>query len=234
MTLSLAEGDPAAVTLSEWIVSFGGDPLLLNDEGSRRAFTFLQELWKDGLIARESLFAKFDTEIDNLRSGRAAVAQNWSFTSAVLGKEGRLDDFLVDPGWRGPARAAHVIGGDVLGLPKGITGEQRAAALDLARFLMSQEAQELLVQRNAWASIRTDAYRSVPGAGRETFSATQEALADGWFRPSVSYWPDVTVAMTQAVDRILLRQEPPQGVLDELHGQVAVAARQKGAHYPPQ
>ncbi len=233
LTLSLAEGDPAAVTLSEWIVSFGGDPLLLNDDGSERAFTVLQGLWKEGLIARESLFAKFDTEVDNLRSGRVAVAQNWSFTSAVLAKDGRLDRFHVTPGWKGPARAAHVIGGDVLGLPRGITGQQREAALALARFLMSQEAQEPLVQRNAWASIRGDAYGSVPEAGRETFDAMQQALADGWFRPSVSYWPDVTAAMTQAVDRILLRQEPAKGVLDDLHLQVAAAARLKGAAYPP-
>ena len=232
MTLSLAEGDPAAVTISEWIVSFGGDPLLLNDEGSKRAFDFLQALWKEGLIARESLFAKFDTEIDNLQSGRAAIAQNWSFTSAVLAKDGRLDDFRVDPGWRGPARAAHVIGGDVLGLPRGITGEQRAVALDLARFLMSREAQELLVQRNAWPSIRTDAYARVPDGAGETFSAIQKALADGWFRPSVSYWPDVTRAMTQAVDRILLRQEAASSVLDDLHGQIATAAQARGAAYP--
>ncbi|CAA9240644.1 MAG: hypothetical protein AVDCRST_MAG76-1744 [uncultured Acidimicrobiales bacterium] len=233
LTLSLAEGAPAAVTLAEWIVSFGGDPLVLNDDASLRAFEFLQGLWKEGLIARESLFAKFDTEIDNLRTGRAAVAQNWSFTSAVLAKDGRLDDFLVDPGWRGPVRAAHVIGGDVLGLPKGISGEQKTAALALARFLMSQEAQELLVQRNAWASIRNDAYGSVPQAARQTFSAIQQALADGWFRPSVAYWPDVTTAMSQAVDRILLRQEQPKSVLDDLHGQITVAARQKGSAYPP-
>ncbi|MGI9023247.1 MAG: ABC transporter substrate-binding protein [Acidimicrobiales bacterium] len=233
LTLSLAEGDPAAVTIAEWVASFGGDPLVLNDDGSLRAFEYLQGLWKDGLIARESLFAKFDTEIDNLQSGRAAVAQNWSFTSAVLAQNGRLDDFRVDPGWKGPVRAVHVIGGDVLGLPRGVTGEQRAAALGLADFLMSQEAQELLAEKNTWASIRTDAYGTVPEEVRETFSAIRQALADGWFRPSVSYWPDVTAAMTQAVDRILLRQEPAKAVLDDLHGQIAAAALEKGAVYPP-
>ena len=233
LTLSLAEGDPAAVTISEWVASFGGDPLLLNDDGSLRAFEFLQGLWKDGLVARESLFAKFDTEVENLQSGRAAVAQNWSFTSAVLAKEGRLGDFHVDPGWKGPARAVRVIGGDVLGLPRGVTGEQKAAALELAGFLMSQEAQELLAQENAWPSIRTDAYGTVPEAVRETFGAIRQALTDGWFRPSVSYWSDVTEAMNQAVDSILLRQLPAKVVLDDLHRQIATAAIQKGAVYPP-
>ena len=233
MTLSLAEGDPAAVTVSEWIVSFGGDPLVLNDDGSRRAFEFLQSLWREGLLARESLFAKFDTEVENLRRPRVALAQNWSFTSAVLADEDRLEDFHVYPGWRGPQRTTHVIGGDVLGLPRGITGEKREAALALARFLMSREAQELLAKENAWPSIRADAYGEVPPEVQPTFTAIGQALADGWFRPNVSYWPEVTAAMSQAVDRILLRQEPPDRVLDELHELIATAALRKGSEYPP-
>lgn len=233
VTLSLAEGSPAAVTVSEWILSFGGDPLVLNDEGSVQAFLALHQLWQEGLLARESLFAKFDTEVDNLMDGSASLAQNWSFTSAVLAEHGELERFEVYAGWRGPHRAAHVIGGDVLGIPQGVTGAQREVALALAEYLMSKEAQELLVQENAWPSIRTDAYGSVPEAQRETFSAIQAALADGWFRPVVSYWPDITAQMNEAVDRILLRNQPVRPVLDELHARVGEAARRSGAAYPP-
>lgn len=93
---------------------------------------------------------------------------------------------------------------------------------------MSEEAQEILAGKNAWASIRSDAYDTVPDTVRGTFDAIGQALPDGWFRPSVSYWPEVTRAMTEAVDRILLRQEPPADVLDDLHGRVAEAARRKG------
>ena len=233
VTLSLAEGDPAAVTISEWIVSHGGDPLVLNDEGSVRAFESLQRLWTEGLLARESLLAKFDTEVDNLSTGRALVAQNWSFTSAVLAQQGQLGDFEVYAGWSGPERPAHVIGGDVLGIPRGVSGKQKEVALALAAFLMSEEAQEVLVQANAWPSIRADAYEEVPDEQRETFAAIQEALEDGWFRPVVSYWPEVTAAMNEAVDRILLRNEPVEPVLDQLHDRVAEAAHQGGAAYPP-
>lgn len=233
VTLSLAEGDPAAVTVSAWILSYGGDPLVLNDEGSVRAFQVLQQLWQEGLLARESLFAKFDTEVDYLMDGRSSLAQNWSFTSAVLAEHGQLDRFEVYAGWRGPHRAAHVIGGDVLGIPKGVTGAQREVALALAEFLMSKEAQELLVNENAWPSIRTDAYGGVAEAQRATFAAIREALADGWFRPVVSYWPEVTIQMNEAVDRILLQNQPVKPVLDELHARVAEAARRSGAAYPP-
>ena len=52
VTLSLAQGDPAAVTISEWIVSYGGNPLILNDQGSVQAFTTLQQLWRQQLLAK--------------------------------------------------------------------------------------------------------------------------------------------------------------------------------------
>ncbi|HUR18409.1 MAG TPA: extracellular solute-binding protein [Acidimicrobiales bacterium] len=225
VTLSLAEGDPAAVTLSELIVSYGGDPLVLNDAGSKEAFTFLDQMWSEGLLARESLFARYDTEVEYLRAGTTSLAQNWSFTSAVLAKQGLLGRFQVYPGWRGPARAAHVIGGDVLGIPRGVKGRQRAAAVALAGFLMSKEAQELLVQENAWASIRTDAYSMVSKAQKGTFDAIQQAFEDGWFRPSVEYWPEVTARMNEAVQRILLQRQDVTAVLDELHEKLEAARR---------
>lgn len=225
VTLSLAEGDPAAVTISELIVSHGGDPLVLNDAGSKAAFSLLDQMWSEGLIARESLFARFDTEVDHLRTGRSLLAQNWSFTSAVMANEGLLPKFRVYPGWKGPVRAAHVVGGDVLGIPTGVKGKQRAAALALARYLMSKEAQEFLVGENAWASIRTDAYDKVPEEQRETFGAIQEAFEDGWFRPSVPYWSEVTARMNEAVDRILLQQQDVGTVLDEMNARIEAAKR---------
>lgn len=233
VTLSLAAGDPAAVTVAEWIVSYGGNPLVLNDEGSRRAIEELRELWQEGLLARESLFAKFDTEVDYLRTERSFLAQNWPFTSAVLAKEGELGRFDVYEGWRGPVRAAHVIGGDVLGIPRGISAPQRATALSLATFLMSREAQEVLVSQNAWPAIRSDAYGKVPPEQRQTFAAIREALDQGWLRPVVAYWPVVSQAMNEAVDRVLLQGQPVQPVLDELHARIEQAARRAGAEYPP-
>lgn len=233
LTLALAEGAPAAITIAELVLGFGGDPLVLNDSGSMAAFEFLAGLWRDGLLARESLVAKYDTQVDHLISETAWLAQNWPFTSGVLLQQGLLDRFEVYEGWRGPVRAAHVVGGDVLGIPRGVTGRRREDAVRLATFLMSQEAQTRLVAGNAWPSIREDAYAEVPAAQRETFEAVRRALADGWHRPGVPYWPEVSDAMNEAVRRILQRGEPVRPVLDGLHGVIAEAARQKGAPYPP-
>jgi trehalose transport system substrate-binding protein len=233
ITLPLAEGAPAAVTITEWVVMFGGHPLVLNDGGSVLAFEFLQRLWREGLLARESLLGKYDTQIDFLLGETAWLAPNWPFTSGVLAEQDLLDRFLVYPGWRGPARAAHVIGGDVLGIPSGVTGARREAAVALAQFLMGREAQEVLVERNTWPSIRADAYGRVAPAQRETFEAIQIALADGIQRPHVRYWADVSEAMNDAVRRILERGEPARTVLDTLHGRIAAAARRSGSEYPP-
>jgi trehalose transport system substrate-binding protein len=233
VTLSLAEGDPAAVTITEWIVAFGGDPLLLNDAGSVRAFEFLQGLWAEGLLARESLLAKYDTQVDYLQGETAWLAPNWPFTSRVFAEQGFLARFEVYAGWQGPVRAAHVLGGDVLGVPRGISGRRREAALALARFLMSRAAQEVLVARNAWPSIRGDAYGAVPAEQRETFGAIQQALAGAVRRPDVVYWADVTEAMNEAVRRVLVGGEPAAAVLDALHARIGTVARRKGAAYPP-
>lgn len=233
VTLSLAEGDPAAVTISEWIVSYGGEPLILNDAGSVQAFTTLQQMWEQDLLARESLQAKFDTEVDYLQGETAWLAQNWPFTSGVLADQGVLGEFEVYEGWAGPARAAHVVGGEVLGIPRGVSGQEKDAAVALATFLMSKEAQEILVARNAWPSVRDDALAEVSEEQQQTFQAIQTALQDGWYRPNVPYWADASDAMNTAIQRILEGGEPVQTVLDELHTNIETAATAAGEAYPP-
>jgi trehalose transport system substrate-binding protein len=234
VTLSLEGPSGAAgVTISEWIVSYGGNPLLLNDQGSVQAFQFLQDMWRDGLIAEESLTAKFDTEIDNLRGETAWFAQNWTFTTGELAKQGLLEKFQVYEGFSGPARAAHVVGGEVLGIPKGVAGKEKQAALALAQFLMSKAAQEVLAAKNAWPSVRTDAYAQVPADQQSTFQAINTALKDGWYRPNVVYWSDVQDAINEGVRRIIVRGEPVEATLTELHDKIAKAAQDKGAEYPP-
>jgi trehalose transport system substrate-binding protein len=236
VTLSLADQPdtgPLGVTISEWIVSYGGDPLILNDDGSIQAFTFLQGLWNEGVFAKESLQAKYDTEVKYLQGETSWFATNWPFTTSELAKTGILDKFQVYEGWAGPVRAAHVVGGDVFGIPKGVTGKQKEAAIALAQYLVTKEAQEVLAGKNAWPSVRSDALAQVPADQKETFDAITAALANGWYRPSVVYWSDVQTAMDEAIQRIIVGGEGVQSVLDELHGNIEQAAKDKGAEYPP-
>jgi trehalose transport system substrate-binding protein len=236
ITLQLAtqpDTGPLGVTVSEWVVSYGGDPLILNDSGSVQAFTFLQGMWKEGDFAQESKLAKYDTDVDYLKGETAWMATNWPFTTAELADADLLDKFQVYEGWKGPSRAAHVIGGEVLGIPEGVTGKEKEAALALAQFLISKDAQEELVAKNSWPSVRSDALGQVPAEQKSTFDAIQAALSDGWYRPNVVYWPDVEAAMADAVSRIIYNGESAATVLNDEHSKIAAAAKSDGVQYPP-
>jgi trehalose transport system substrate-binding protein len=224
---------PLGVTMSEWIVSYGGDPLILNDDGSVQAVTFLQGLWKEGVFAPESLKAKFDTEVNYLQGETSWLATNWPFTTAELDKTGILDKFDVYEGWSGPSRAAHVVGGEVLGIPKGVTGKEKDAALALAQFLVSKEAQTILVAKNSWPSVRTDALTEVPSSQKSTFDAIQAALKNGWYRPNVVYWSDVESAMDDVIKDAIVGGQDVTTVLNAAHDKIAAAAKTKGVAYPP-
>jgi ABC-type glycerol-3-phosphate transport system substrate-binding protein len=218
LTLSLAPGDPTAVTISELILAFGGDPRVLNGRQSVRAFTYLAQLWQSGVLTRVSFGARFDTEVTWLKEETSCVAQNWSYTSSELANNGLLGDFIVGAGWRGPSgEARHVIGGDVLGIPTGVNGARREAAVALAKYLMSREAQRLLVSENTWPSIREDASLAAPAGQGNTYRAINDALRNGWYRPQdTGCWPVLSDGMNEAVSRILQQGEPLQAVLDDV------------------
>lgn len=233
LTIQLAEGGPAGVAVTEWLEMHGGNPLILNDEGSVQAFETLKEWWDDGLFAREALTAKFDTQIDYLVGEVAYVARNWPFTSDTLNEQGLLDRFDIYAGWEGPSGEANVIGGEVLGIPAGVEGDEREAAIALAEHLMSQSAQERLVAENAWPSIRDDALGEVPDHLQATFEAIQESLDAGVYRPNVPYWDAAQDAMNEAVRRILEQGEDVQSTLDDLNADIEAAAERADAEYPP-
>src|SRR2546422_9168623 len=237
VTLSLSDtgGDtgPLGVTMSEWIVSYGGNPLLLNDQGSKDAITFLQGMWKEGDFAKESLQAKYDTEVDYLQGETSWLATNWPFTTGELSKTGILSKFDVYEGWKGPVRAAHVVGGDVLGIPKGGSGKQKDAAIALAQVLEGKDGQTILVAKNSWPSVRSDALAEVPADQKQTFDAITAALADGWYRPNVVYWSDVESAMDDVIHKAIVGGQDVKTVLDAAHSKIAAAAQSKGATYPP-
>jgi trehalose transport system substrate-binding protein len=235
VTLSLAPGDPAGVTIAELIRSSGGDPLTLDDAGSVEAFTRLQRMWRDQTLSPESLRARYDTQPVDLDTGESWLAQTWPFTSKMLASKGKLDDFEIYAGVGG----THVVGGDVLGVPRRLSKTQRKAAFALVEFLMSADSQRFLAKENAWPSIREDAYSRIWWGGcggsrcppwvtlhqvqyEDTLKAARQALQqDRWLRPSTEQWHQVSCAITTAVHRILERNEDVQTVLAELHGQVA-------------
>jgi trehalose transport system substrate-binding protein len=212
-------GASTATQLYEWIVSAGGDPLSINDEGCVNTFAYLQNLWP--YCSPDSIRAKFDTSNEYLARDSAYLMQNWPFGVRVIVEDYKKTGIATYHGFSGPAREAHVVGGEVLGIPKG--APNREVSLKFVKYLQSKEVQEKLVSRLGWPSIRSDAYGTIPDWMKPHFRAVSEALSYGIFRKNVYYWNDYVKYINEAFTEIVIRGQPVKRTLDHYHKQLEAA-----------
>ena len=205
----------------EFIWAAGGDPLVLNDQGSVQALTFLQQLAP--YLAPETRRADWNTTNAFLATESVYLARNWPFGIQLLVQKAGKTQIKAYHGWRGPVREAHVLGGEVIGIPKG--ARQWELALELMRYLMSKPVQEILVSSLAWPSFRSDAYGTVETWQEPYFAAVQEALRQVQPRPQVDYWAQVDRAVTGAFREIVYENRPVQTTLDRYHRELQQAGQ---------
>lgn len=204
-----AGGAPTTTQLYEWIVAAGGDPFDFAHPGTVATFEFLASLRP--YLSPESRRAKWDTTNDALAQDAAFLAQNWPFGVPLLVKDYGKTAIHTYSGWAGPERQAHVIGGDVLGIPVG--AKNRQLALAMIQYLQSHMVQEALSERLGWPSLRSDVQTAGEEWMRPHADAVQEALSHGVFRANVGYWADYDRLANEAVQRVLWRGEDPTEVL---------------------
>lgn len=193
-------GGPNGVQVTEFIWQAGGDPLVLNDEGSRRACELLQQLAP--YLSDRTPDAKFDTMNEYLANGDIYLGQNWAFgVQEIVVKRGK-DEILAYSGWSGPEGEVHVLGGDVVGIPEGTAN--RTDALAFASYLMSREVQSTLAAELAWPSIRSDAYDGVNPELKLYWDAINQGMSMARARPNVPYWRDVEQILGQAWNDIVV------------------------------
>ena len=216
-------GAPTTTQLYEWIVSAGGDPFDFAHPGTVATFRFLQKLAP--YLSPDSRRAKWDTTNDALAQESAYLAQNWPFGIPLLIRDYGKREIRTYSGWAGPVREAHVIGGDVLGIPVG--APHRDLALLLTRHLQSRGVQEILASRLGWPTIRADATAAVEPWLRPHVAAVQEAMRHGVFRANVPYWAEYERIASEAVERILWRNEAADAVLPPLAERLAALRRDR-------
>jgi trehalose transport system substrate-binding protein len=217
-------GDPLTVTVFEFIKQAGGDPLVLNDEGSVKAFEFLAKL--EPLMTPEYRTAKFDTMNTILSNDTAYLGSNWPFGITVIVDKNGRKDIKAYHGWKGPSKESHVLGGEVLGIPVG--APNKAGAIQLAEFLMSKDAQTQLLTKLGWPPMRTDAFGSVPEWQGPYFQAVQDALKNVDARPNVPYWEDASRAMNDAFRDIVQQKQPAKETLDRYASALQKAKQSSG------
>jgi trehalose transport system substrate-binding protein len=203
-----ALGPPSATQLDEFLLQAGGDPLALDSPQSLQALRFISQL--GSYLDDHSAKAQFDTVNQDLLKGDVSLAPNWTFgVSEIVVKHGRRD-IAAYPGWAGPAGLAHVLGGDVLAIPK--LAERRGPALQLAKYLMSQPVQATLASQLSWPSMRGDAYANVAPELRPYWQAIDDAMTHATARPTLACWHEVEPVLSDTWNSIAQEHENPDTV----------------------
>ena len=209
-------GAATATQLYEWIISAGGDPLTINDDGCIETFLFLKKLWP--YVSADSIRAKYDTSNEYITRDSAYLMQNWPFGIRTIVKDYGKEDIVTYHGFAGPAKEAHIIGGEVLGIPKG--APNKALALKFIKYLQSKDVQEKFLTKLGWPPIRSDAYASVKPWLKPYFQSIKEAMSYGVFRRNVTYWNEYVKYINEAFTEIVIQGKPVRKTLDFYHDQL--------------
>lgn len=218
-------GGPVGVTVTEFIWQAGGDPLKINSPEAQTAFEFLQSM--QPYFNPQTPTAKFDTMNTYLANDSIYIGQNWPFGVNVIVQQDNRKDIHAYSGWSGPKGEVHVLGGDVLGIPKG--SKNKEAALVFAQYLMSKETQETLTRELAWPAARSDAYSTVADWQKPYFQAVEASMQKSKARPNVTYWGDVQRIMGDAWTEIVAGGANVKSSLDKYQKQVDQAKQKAGS-----
>jgi trehalose transport system substrate-binding protein len=194
----------------EFITAAGGEITTLNDAGSVKAFTFLQELYP--YLSPETKKANWNTTNKFLSEETIFLARNWPIGMQVIVKQNQKTNIKAYATWAGPAGRATMIGGDVIAVTK--RAPNKDLALKFAGYLMSREVQTRLVTELGWPPIRPDALGGVPEWQQGFFKAIMEALRDGHYRPAIMGWSAVDKYVNLAFKDIVIDGKDVQATLD--------------------
>jgi trehalose transport system substrate-binding protein len=203
-------GPATAVTVFEFIMAAGGDPMSLDDSGSREAFAFLQKL--EPYLAPEYVETRFDTANGLLIDEEVYLVCNWTYGIKIVVEDAGKSEIKAYSGWRGPQGEVHVLGGDVLAVPKGAPNANKA--VKLIELLLEKNTQKEMLSRLRWLPVRFDAYEGVSPELAPYFKAVNEALSFAVLRPTTPQWPIVESVLDSAFEG-LVREGNDIASLDE-------------------
>lgn len=184
-------GDDTATEMFQWDVQFGGNPMVYDDAGDTAAMSYLYNLSANMNPGyKQAIYSEYA----GLAEGKYQVLDyQWPYVYSLLtgGNTSftpmNANTLLVYPGPNGTGShaAAHVIGGDVLAIPKGATNLW--AIETFAQYLLSAPAQQLLMVDTGNPAVNAAAYLDLPGDQSVVDTAIEQALENPVFRPPVPW-----------------------------------------------
>lgn len=199
------------IEIVEFIREAGGDPLVLNDEGTIKAYTFLQQLWP--YLSDDTLKASFSATNGFLANESVYYAPNWPFGVNVIVKEGGKKEIKATAGFSGPNGMVKTLGGEVIGIPAGSLNKD--LAVKFAEYLMSKDVQRTLVTQLGWPSFRSDVYAEVEDWQKPYFEAVQEGLKVAKPLSNVPYWAEVNQAINDSLKEVVVDRKDVKTTLDK-------------------
>ncbi len=184
-------GDDTATEMFQWDVQFGGNPMVYNDFGDLQATSFLYNL---SLYMNPGYKQAIYSEYAGLAQGHYSILDyQWPYiyplltggNSSIHPMNANTLEVYPGPNGTGAHAAAHVIGGDVLAIPKGATNV--GAIETFANFLLSAPAQQVLMVDTGNPAVNAQAYVGLPSNQSVVDSAIEQALENPVFRPPVPW-----------------------------------------------
>lgn len=195
-------GASTPTELFQWMVQFGGNPMLINDSGDVQTF---QYLWNASQYFSPDYTTGYWGSYKGLASGKYDILDyQWPYVyNELTGPLAMNSTTLgVYAGPAGPKIQAHIIGGDVLAIPKGATDVP--ALVDFARFLLSTTVQRDFIVDLSWPAVNQAAYTNLPSNISVVYSAIEQALEHPVFRPPVPWITEWNAVVDKAWTQIIV------------------------------
>ena len=209
----------APTELYQWIVQYGGNPFMLNDSGSVQAFQYLSSL--SPYFASGYDKGYWGTYV-GLSSGTYQVLDyQWPYVYNILTNatlKMTTSSLGVYSGPSGPVNSNHLLGGDVLVVPKGATNF--GAIEKFANFLLSAQPQQEMLTQESWVAVNSQAYQNLPANFTAVGQALQQAISTGVFlrnpAPWIGQWNNIAY---DAFTKIVINHAPASQIQSILNSE---------------
>ena len=198
-------GASTATELYQWMVQAGGNPLVFNDSGDVYAFEFLYNLSK--YFSPEYVHGYWGSYKGLLEGTYYILDYQWPYIwSTYIVPAGAQNNISFYPGPAGPANDDHIVGGDVLAIPKDATHIH--TLLEFAEFLLSPEVQRQFIELLSWPAVNELAYQNLPPNISGIYTALEQALSAPFFRLPVAWQTEWNALADQAFVQIIVDHAP--------------------------
>lgn len=180
-------GSSTGTELYQWMVQYGGNPFTFNDTGDIQAWEYLYNL--STYLSPATNNGYWGTYSGLATGAYSMVDYQWPYVFNLLRNstyQMSNNSLGVYGGPSGPKNDNHLLGGDVLVLPKGAT--DLPALETFANYLLSPKVQQQTLVNLSWVAVNAQAYTGLTGNISIVATALQKALNGGIFLRNPTPW----------------------------------------------